>query len=50
MAASCGHPLQDNAGPRGALTFRLAMFIVDDDPDLRRFARPLIKRAAKQAI
>jgi hypothetical protein len=32
IAASCAHPLQDNAGPRGALTWRLAMFIVDDDP------------------
>jgi hypothetical protein len=38
-AASCGHPLQDNAGPRGALTCRLAMFIVGDGPDLRSFAR-----------
>jgi hypothetical protein len=28
--------LQDNAGPRGALICRLAMFIVNDDPNLRR--------------
>jgi hypothetical protein len=33
IAASCCHPLQDNAGPRGALICRLAMFIVDDDPN-----------------
>jgi hypothetical protein len=50
IAASCGHPLQDNAGPRGALICRLAMFIVDDDPSLRRFTRALMKRAAKEAI
>jgi hypothetical protein len=50
IAASCGHPLQDNAGPRGALIWRLAMFIVNDDPNPRRFTRVLMKRAVKQAI
>jgi hypothetical protein len=35
MAASCGHPLQDNTGPRGALIGRLAMFIESDGPILR---------------
>jgi hypothetical protein len=50
IAASCGHPLQDNAGPRGALICRLAMFIVDDDPNLRRFTRVLMEHAVKEAI
>jgi hypothetical protein len=29
MAASCAHPLQVRVAPRGALTWRLRMLIVD---------------------
>jgi hypothetical protein len=28
-AASCGHPLQVSLAPRGALTWRLAMLMID---------------------
>jgi len=50
MAASCGHPLQDNTGPRGALIGRLAMFIESDGPILRSSHAVAVKRAAKEAI
>jgi hypothetical protein len=50
IAASCGHPLQDKAGPRGALICRLAMFIVDAIRIFAEFIRALMMRAAKQAI